>query len=128
MQTSFEEIGLEHSPIEGEQLVQLLPLAWREVNPSAQQQPAFPFYELSQMAPFAEELRAPHLVDRFVGMLHHVELVIDDPAVWRVLLDAEPKWFPHIHTRCRDPHPLSGTQLVPEKLVQRVLLALAAKP
>jgi hypothetical protein len=35
-------------------------------------------------------------------MLHDVEFVIDDLALWRPMLDAQPERLPHVEARCLD--------------------------
>src|SRR5205807_10558740 len=49
-----------------------------------------------------------------VGVLHDVELVVDDLALAGPLLDAESKRLPHIHTGGLDPPPLPGTERLEE--------------
>jgi hypothetical protein len=57
-----------------------------------------------------------------------VELVIDDLALGRPLLDAQPEWFPHIDTDSLDALPLSADQFATEEFIQRLPLPLLAKP
>ena len=61
-------------------------------------------------------------------MLDDVELVVDDAAVRQPLFDALPERQPHIHAGRLDRAALEGTQMTSEKLIQRLLLALSAKP
>jgi hypothetical protein len=75
----------------------------RQVFPSAQQQPFLPFDESSFLWPLPEDLCPPHFIDRIVGVLQHLKLVIDDFARRRPLLQAFPEWFPHVHAHCLDP-------------------------
>jgi hypothetical protein len=63
-----------------------------------------------------------------MGVLQDVELVVDDLALWHPLLDAQPVRLPHVHTRGLDAAPLPATQLLPEELIQRLLLPLPPKP
>jgi hypothetical protein len=44
------------------------------------------------------------------------------------LLDAQPKWLPHVDTRRLNAFPLPTDQLGTEILIQRLLLPLLAKP
>jgi len=66
----------------------------------------------------SEERGATDFVKGFVGVLHHMELVVDDAAVGGPLLDAQPVGFPHVHAGRRDPHPLAGARLLQEELIQ----------
>jgi hypothetical protein len=99
-----------------------------QVFPSAQQQPFIPFDEASFLWPLPEELCPPHFIDRIVGVLQHVKLVIDDLALRGPLPQAFPEWFPHVHARCLDPLPLATHQLAAKELIQRLLLPLLAEP
>ena len=62
-----------------------------------------------------------------VGVLHDVELVVDDLALAGPLLDAESKRLPHIHTGGLDPPPLPGTERL-EEFVQALFLPFALQP
>src|ERR1700745_3155213 len=125
---SFEEVCFEYPAVERKELIEFLLLAGREVDPARQQQPALPLHQIPQPPALTEKLSPAHLINGLVGVLHDMELVIDDPAIRCVLLDAQSKRLPHIHTRRGDPHALMGTQFAHEELVERFLLPLPAKP
>src|SRR5271168_489875 len=57
-----------------------------------------------------------------------MELVVDDGAVRRPLLDAGLEGLPHVYAGRFDPLPLSPTQLRSEELVQGLFLPLPAEP
>jgi hypothetical protein len=100
----------------------------RQIFPAAQQQPLLALDELALLPPLAKELRPAHFIDGGIGMLHHVKLVIDDLALWRPLLETEPKWLPHIYARRLEPSPLPAVQFLSEEFIQRFLLALPSEP
>jgi hypothetical protein len=75
-----------------------------------------------------EEFRLAHFVDSIVGVLHDMELVVDDLALGHPLLDAQPERFPHVYTDSLNAFSLPADQLATEVLVQRLLLPLLAKP
>src|SRR5262245_10676191 len=91
-----------------------------QVHPPRQQEPSFPLTSPCIRSP-SEELGPANLIQCTVGVLHHLELVIHDPAVGGVLLDAETKRLPHIDTHRQNPHSLSGCQLVKEEFIRRFL-------
>src|SRR5262249_23675095 len=99
-----------------------------QVYPATQEQPALALHQLPKAPTLSKELRSPHFIDGLIRVLHHVELVVYDPAVRRPLLDAQPEWFPHVYARRCDPHLLAGAQLLPEELIQRFLLSLPSEP
>src|ERR1019366_2774909 len=99
-----------------------------QVLPSAHQQPLLPFDQCALLFPMAEELRPPHLVDGLIDVLQDVELVIDDLALRRPLLDAQPERLPHVHARRLNPPPLPTPQLATKELIQRLLLPFLAEP
>src|SRR5262249_11613352 len=86
-----------------------------------------PFDQIAHLPPFAEELCPPHLVDRIVGVLEDVKLVIDEAASGNPFLHAEAERLPHVHARRLDPFPLPADQLAAKELTHRLLLALPAK-
>jgi len=53
-----------------------------------------------------DNLRPSHLIEGAVGMLHHVEPVIDDGAVRHALVDAALARLPHFYTGDPDAEPL----------------------
>src|SRR5450756_624120 len=57
-----------------------------------------------------------------------MKLVVDDLALGRPFLDAQPKRLPHVHAYRLDPFPLPADQLATEVIIQRLLLPLPAKP
>jgi hypothetical protein len=59
-------------------------------------------------------------------MLHDVELVVDDAAVGRPLLDAEAVRFPHVDAGSFDPTPLTSAELGGEEVIPGFFLALPA--
>src|SRR5438552_19102039 len=61
-------------------------------------------------------------------MLQDMELVVDDLAPRRPLLNAQPEGFPHIHARRLNALPLPGHELATKEFIQGLLLPLAAKP
>ena len=61
-------------------------------------------------------------------MLHHVELVVDDPASPRPFQNAFGVRLPHVHTGRGDTASLPGTQLATKELIQRLFLPLGAEP
>src|ERR1035441_4836547 len=95
---------------------------------SSAQQPLLSFDEPPLLGPLSEELRLPYFIDRVIGMLHDMELVVDDLALRRPLLDAQPERLPHVYTHRRNAFPLPADQLGAEILIQRLLLPLFAKP
>jgi hypothetical protein len=63
-----------------------------------------------------------------VGVLHDVELVVDDAAAGSPLLDTPPERFPHIHARRRDAHALARAQLGLKEFIQRFFFSFPAEP
>src|SRR6266496_6635985 len=108
--------------------VQNAALVLGQILPAAQQQPLLPFDDIAHLPPFTEELRPPHFVHRIVGVLDDVELVVYDAARRSPVLNAEPERIPHVHTGSLDAFALPASELRPEILVQRLLLALLPKP
>jgi len=98
------------------------------MHPARQQKPAFPLHHVAHAPALAEELRPAYFVDRLVGVLHDMELVVDDGAVGGPLLDAAAVGLPHVHAGRLDPPPLASAQLRPEELVQRLFLPFPAEP
>src|SRR5450432_1061657 len=99
-----------------------------QVLPATHQQPLLPFDEPPFFRTLSKEFRLAHFVDSITGVLHDVELVVDDLALWRPLLDAQPKRLPHVDTRRLNAFPLPTDQLSTEILIQRLLPSLRAKP
>ena len=66
-------LGLHDFPLESERLVE--------------QQPAFPFDYTAHAPTLPEELRGAHFIDRLVGVLHDVKLVVQDCAARTPILD-----------------------------------------
>jgi hypothetical protein len=98
------------------------------MHPTSEQQPAFSLHHAAHPRTSAEKFRPPHFVHCFVGVLHDVELVIDDGAVRRPLLDAGFVRLPHVHAGRFDSLPLPSGQLRPEELVQGLFLPFPAEP
>src|SRR6516165_175973 len=69
----------------------------------------FPLTTSARCPSFAKEFRTADFIHRCGGMLHDVELVIDDTAVARPLFDALSVRLPHVHTCRPDRTPLKGT-------------------
>jgi len=86
-QALFEHVGFKDTPVQLEEPVQDAALFRFQVLPAAQQQPLLPFDQIAHLRPFAEELGAPDLVHRVIGVLEDVELVIDDAALRSPLLN-----------------------------------------
>src|SRR5262249_10763502 len=128
LEALLEEVGLEDTPVEGEERVQLLPLAHVEMHPATQEQPPLALDHPPCDAALAEELRAPHPGDRGVRMLHHVELVVDNATPWGPGLDAHRERAPHIHARGLNPRALAARQLAPKEGVEGGLCPIRAKP
>src|SRR5580700_584374 len=80
------------------------------------------------MSTLAEKLRPTHFIDGLVGVLHDVELVIDDATAGSPLFDAQPVGFPHIHARRCNPLPLASTQLALKEFIQGFFLPFPAEP
>src|SRR5262249_10932003 len=104
-------------PVEHEQAIELLLLACIEVHPSAQQEPTLALDHASHPPALTEKLRPSHFIYRSIGVLHDVELVIDDLAVRSPLLDAQPVGLPHIHTGSLNPAPLPGAEFGVEESI-----------
>ena len=77
-QTFFQQIGLQDLRFRANSWFSCWRLSAVRMHPAAQQQPAFPFHHAPHSCALAEELRTPHFIDRLVGVLHDVELVVDD--------------------------------------------------
>src|ERR1700758_5235695 len=103
-------------------------LATIQVEPAAQKQPALAAHQVPRRASFTEEFSPPYFVHRLAGMLQDVKLVVDDPALRHPLLQALPERFPHVHTRRSNRTSLKCTQVLLEKLIQRLLLPFPTKP
>src|SRR6516165_1164257 len=99
-----------------------------QILPSAQQQPPLPPDEPPLLWSLPEELRLSHLIDRIIGVLQDMELVVHDLALRHPLFNAFAEWLPHVHTRRLNSFPLPAVQLGTEELVQRLLLSLPAEP
>lgn len=87
------------------------PLSGVQVHPATQQHPSLPLHPLSPSPTLAKELRPPHLIDGRVGMLQNLELVVNQAAAKRPLLQTEPAGFPHVQAGGLDPLPLFLAQL-----------------
>src|SRR6516165_8955314 len=61
-----------------------------QILPSAQQQPPLPPDEPPLLWSLPEELRLSHLIDRIIGVLQDMELVVDDLALRHPLFNAFP--------------------------------------
>src|SRR6201997_141303 len=103
-------------------------LATIQVEPAAQKQPALAAHQVPRRASFTEEFSPPYFVHRLAGMLQDVKLVVDDPALRHPLLQALPERFPHVHTRRSNRTSLKCTQVLLEKLIQRLLLPFPTQP
>ncbi len=128
LQAFFQQTGFEDPPVHLEQPVQVSARCAGQVFPSTHQQPLLALDHFALLFPLAEEFRLPHLVDRIVGVLDDVELVIHDLAVRRPFLDAQTERLPHVHARRLNPLPLPAIQLAPKEFIQCLFLALPAKP
>ncbi len=124
----FEQVGLHDAPVQCKQFVELLLFARGQMYPARQQQPTLSLDQFPCRSALAEELGPANLVDRCIGVLHDVELVIEDAAVGQPLLDALAERFPHIHAGSLYCAALKGAQLLGEELVKRFLLPLGAEP
>src|SRR5258707_5707918 len=100
----------------------------RQMHPTRQQQPSLAFDQFSRRTTLAEELLTTDFIDGRSGVLHDVELVVHDAALRQPLLDALPKWVPHVHTGRSHSAALKGTQLRLEELVERLLPAFRPEP
>src|ERR1700746_3020500 len=49
------------------------------------------------LATLAEEFGAPHFIDRLVGVLHDVKLVVDDAGLGKPVLNTVGERWPHVH-------------------------------
>src|SRR5260370_26622401 len=124
----LQQIGFENAPVQSRECVQLTPLATIQVEPSGQKQQALPPSQIPCCPSFAEKLSPPHLLHRSARMLQNVKLVVDDPALRNPLFQALAKRFPHVHTRRSNRTSLKRTQMLLEKLVQRLFLPLPPEP
>ena len=70
-------------------MIELPLLVGVQMNPAGQQQPVLALDQLPPRPTLAEEFRAPNLGHRFVGMLHDVELVVDQATLPNPLLQAQ---------------------------------------
>src|SRR5258708_35845505 len=127
-ETVLKQIGFEMGPFKSKWGVQLTPLATIQVEPTGQKQPALPPYQIPCCSSFAEGLSPRDFVHRSARMLQNVKLVVDDPALRHPLFQALAKRFPHVHTRRSNRTSLKRTQMVLEKLVQRLFLPLPPEP
>jgi hypothetical protein len=75
-----------------------------------------------------KKFRPAHFIDGLVGVLHDVELVIDNAAPRSPLLYAPPEGLPHIHARCRDSRSLTSAQFGLEEFIQGFFLPVPAEP
>src|SRR5450432_1565935 len=57
-----------------------------------------------------------------------MKLVVHDLALGRPLLNAQPERIPHVYAYRLQPFPLPADQLATKEIIQRLLLALPAKP
>src|ERR1700720_4203412 len=128
IQALLEHVSFEELAVESKQGVEFLPLVGGQVDPPAQQQPALSLDQPAQVPALAKKLCPPYFINSLVGMLHDVELVIDDAAAGSPLLDAQPKRLPHIYARHLDACSLPGAQFCIEELVQGLLLPLPPEP
>src|SRR5260370_30197873 len=108
--------------------MQLTPLAAIQFEPAAQKQPAFASPQTPRRPSFAEELSPPHFIHRLAGMLQNVKLVVHDSIFRHPLLQALPERFPHVHTSGSNRTSLKRTQILLEKLIQRLFLTFPTKP
>src|SRR6266702_5109266 len=100
----------------------------RQMHPTRQQQPSLAFDQFSRRTTLAEELLTTDFIDGRSGVLHDVELVVHDATLRQPLLDALPKWVPHVHTGRSHSAALKGTQLPLEELVERLFPAFRPEP
>src|SRR5712691_9938420 len=98
------------------------------VNPAGQQQPVLPLNQLPCGPTLAEEFRAPNLGNGFVGVLHDMELVVDQATLRNPLLQAQPIGLMHVHASGTNRTPLKSAQLFLEELIQRFLLPFPPEP
>src|SRR5580698_9829708 len=119
----FEQVSLEQLPVHREE-----PVHSAQVHPPRKQQPALSPDQFSHPGALAEEFGPAHFVDRPIGVLHDMELVVHDPAVGRPLLNTQPERFPHVDAGSGNPHPLPRAELGPKELIQRLFLSLPPEP
>src|SRR6202167_5418478 len=128
IQRLLQQISLHHPAVEREQFIELPFLVGVQMNPAGQQQPVLALDQLARCATLAEEFRAPNLGHRFVGMLHDVELVVDQATLRNPLLQAQTIGLMHVHTSGPNRTPLKRAELLLEELIQRFLLPFPPEP
>src|SRR5580700_8467595 len=94
------------------------------MNPAGQQQPMLSLDQLPCRSTRAKEFRPPDLGNGFVGVLHDVELVVDQATLRNPLLQAQTIRLMHVHASRTNRTPLKSAQLLLEELIQRFFLPL----
>src|SRR6266568_1083204 len=98
------------------------------MNPASQQQPVLALDQLPCGPTLAEEFRTPDFGNGFVGVLHDMELVVDQATLRNPLLQAQTIGLMHVHASGTDGTPLKSAQLLLEELIQRFFLPLPPQP